>query len=150
MSLESSAASLAERLKAEYRTLLENEDTARSSKPTGLEIATFRDLSCQVSLLVIRTIETEWLNLTDPERGYLTEPDANCNCRARLRLSLPCRHLLLPVFKRREPIPLSLVHPRWWLAGPVAARGWKPTYGGRLLIISPKKTVIYATFDKIL
>jgi hypothetical protein len=148
MSLEQSAVALAERVKEEFRMLSEEEDNARIRQPTGLNITVFKELRGKISLYALRMVEGEWLNLTDPTRGFHTELDNECNCPTRLRFSLPCRHQLF-LLHADEPIPLGLVHPRWWLAGPVASRDWKPTYAQTPLIISPKKPTMWSTFDQI-
>ena len=45
------------------------------------------------------------------------------------RYALPCRHILHRATKDGLPIPLSLIHPRWWLDGPpTAPSGWKMEY----------------------
>jgi len=44
-------------------------------------------------------------------------------------LSLPCKHVLKRAFDTGEPIPRSLVHPRYWLQGPIMHEGeWQPRY----------------------
>ena len=52
-----------------------------------------------------------------------------CRCELLLRYGLPCKHVLRLAFKTGDPIPRSLIHPRYWLAGPVThARDWQPRY----------------------
>jgi hypothetical protein len=45
------------------------------------------------------------------------------------RFALPCRHTLERSYDERIPIPLTLIHPRWWYDGPIEERaGWRPRY----------------------
>jgi hypothetical protein len=44
---------------------------------------------------------------------------------------LPCKHYLLRAYQSRQPIPHSLVHPRYWLQGtPIQHTVWQPVYPG--------------------
>ena len=53
----------------------------------------------------------------------------NCRCELLHRFGLPCKHYLLRAFQQGQPIPRSLVHPRYWLRGPVIySTNWRPTY----------------------
>jgi hypothetical protein len=53
----------------------------------------------------------------------------NCRCELLHRFGLPCKHYLLRAFRQGQPIPRSLVHPRYWLRGPVIySANWQPTY----------------------
>jgi hypothetical protein len=46
-----------------------------------------------------------------------------------LRFGLPCKHYILRAYQIGDPIPQSLLHPRWWLNGPLICRtNWKPEY----------------------
>jgi len=47
---------------------------------------------------------------------------------------------LLQAYRTGQPIPCSLLHPRWWLDGPVIKIGsWTPIYGEeQALVLSPK------------
>ncbi len=50
----------------------------------------------------------------------MTEQNASCRlkCELPLRWGLPCRHWMYAAFVDNSPIPLSLIHPRWFLDGP--------------------------------
>ena len=52
-----------------------------------------------------------------------------CQCGMIERFALPCRHTLERSYDERIPIPLTLIHPRWWYDGPIEERaGWRPRY----------------------
>jgi hypothetical protein len=147
LSLHKSAIGLAMRLKEIYIQRAEDEDNAWISKPTGLNLKVFKDLQGQVSLLAIRLIEREYLEFVKEEPEF----NPTCECQNRLCYSLPCRHQLIPL-RRGDitAIPLGLVHPRWWLNGPPAPPTWAPSWGGKPLILSPKRTEVYSDLAEIL
>ena len=81
----------------------------------------------------------------------------SCDCEARLRFSLPCRHILIPFARdEMEFIPLRLVHPRWRLKPRfsndyfVAPRDWKPSYQDQTLRLSLKKADLWLSLDEVL
>ena len=52
-----------------------------------------------------------------------------CHCSILLRYGIACKHHLKRAYLDGQPIPKSLLHPRWWLKGPtVRYTGWKPSY----------------------
>lgn len=52
-----------------------------------------------------------------------------CRCKILRRYSLPCKHYPQRIYNTGEPIPRSLIHPRWWLAGPpITYSNWFPTH----------------------
>ena len=55
-------------------------------------------------------------------------------------LDLAWKHHLLQAYQTGQPLPRSLLHPRWWLDGPaITAVDWQPTYGHeQQLVLSPK------------
>jgi hypothetical protein len=50
------------------------------------------------------------------------------------------KHHLLRAYQTGQPLPQSLLHPRWWLDGPaITAVDWQPTHGHeQQLVLSPK------------
>jgi hypothetical protein len=48
-----------------------------------------------------------------------------CKCELPLRFGLPCKHWMLPFYLRKEPLSLSLFHPRWFLDGLAVVRSWR-------------------------
>ena len=68
----------------------------------------------------------------------------DCSCTKRHRYSLPCLHDLLPYLLDQRPIPLNLIHPRWWIRGPKITKEYCPSHGTEQnLIISPRKFDLY-------
>ena len=54
-----------------------------------------------------------------------------CRCELLLRWGLPCKHYLQQIYHNGQPIPRSLVHPRYWLQGPaIHSTNWQPQYPG--------------------
>jgi hypothetical protein len=60
-----------------------------------------------------------------------------------MRYSLPCKHLLIDCFTDERAIPITLVHPRWWLKGPVIR-------SHRDLIESTHKTTVYSALHTVI
>lgn len=55
--------------------------------------------------------------------------DLPCTCTLVERFGLPCRHYLERGYDEVIPLPLTLVHSRWWYAAGVESRaGWRPSY----------------------
>jgi hypothetical protein len=51
-----------------------------------------------------------------------------------IRFALPCQHTLEYAYDKDIPIPLTLIHPRWWYNGPIQERaGWRPHYGHEVM-----------------
>ena len=54
----------------------------------------------------------------------------NCTCGLLERFALPYQHTLEYAYDKDIPIPLALIHPRWWYNGPIQERaGWRLHYG---------------------
>jgi hypothetical protein len=52
-----------------------------------------------------------------------------CQCGMIERFGLPCHHTLERSYDEKIPIPLTLIHPRWWYDGPIEERAsWQPRY----------------------
>jgi hypothetical protein len=93
-----------------------------------------------VSKLALAKIKEEWAKLPAFESEVTDTNLTDCRCELLLRYGLPCKHYLLQAYRTGQPIPRSLLHPRWWLDGPVIKTGkWTPIYGQeRTLVLSPK------------
>jgi hypothetical protein len=54
------------------------------------------------------------------KKGDLFDPENGCKelCQLPLRYCLPCRHWMLYFYRKNEPIPINLFHPRWLIDGP--------------------------------
>lgn len=54
----------------------------------------------------------------------------SCSCTMVERFGLPCYHDLEQAYDQSIPLPLTLIHSRWWYAAGIEARaGWRPSYG---------------------
>jgi hypothetical protein len=77
----------------------------------------------------LKKIEEEWYTL---KLALQTDQDLDlgaCRCELLLRFGLPCKHHLLRACQVGMAIPKSLVHPRWWLNGPIVHQlDWQPRY----------------------
>lgn len=73
-------------------------------------------------------INPEWI----AAKELAIHPDIEegpCDCDIYIRWTLPCRHYLLRACREGFPIPMALLHPRWWLDGPLGAPpNWRPRY----------------------
>lgn len=148
MPLESAVRSIAERTVDFYRVLAEDEDRARTAQRTDIDKDAFRALIGRVSLQAIDLIKPEWRALSD---ALLANEDiGHCNCDLLLQFSLPCRHLLLQCALDAVPIPITLVHPRWWLKGPAPGKEWEPSYTRQPVVISPKRTTVTSVLADLL
>jgi hypothetical protein len=53
-----------------------------------------------------------------------------CTCSMVERFGLPCYHDLERAYDEALPLPLTLIHSRWWYAAGIEVRGnWRPSYG---------------------
>ena len=86
------------------------EDNALLKVPFALDRRFFENLIGKISLVAIKQIETEWLQMVSLlQRG---QELGNCEtCDILNRHSLPCRHFLRRAYDEGAPIPRSLIHP---------------------------------------
>jgi hypothetical protein len=93
-----------------------------------------------VSKLALKLVQEEWVKIPN----FITNMDESelglCHCELLIRYGLPCKHYLLQAYQTGQPLPRSLLHPRWWLDGPaITAVNWQPSYGHeQQLMLSPK------------
>jgi hypothetical protein len=104
-------------------------------------------LISSVSKLALKLVKEEWEKLTNLmiEVANASLIDLSlCTCELLARYGLPCKHHLLPAYQTGQPLPRSLLHPRWWLDRPIIKIGvWQPSYGPQQqLILSPKRNNI--------
>ena len=63
-------------------------------------------------------IERKWLELQElmvNGQGFLHP----CDCEILSRFGIAYRHYLLTAFLENLELPKTLLHPRWWLSGPI-------------------------------
>jgi hypothetical protein len=76
-----------------------------------------------------------------------------CDCKLVELLGLPCMHYLERAFDEFIPLPLTLIHSRWWYRGGIETRAnWRPTYAGlpraetaQITLERPSTEIISAT-----
>lgn len=129
LSLEQSAKRLADTVLSILKTLDLDEDSSERDRPRRLQRdrAAFRFLFDQISLFALNKLADEW----EPVKKIATNQEdlgmKPCHCELLLRWYLPCKHHLFSIVKSGQPIPKSLVHPRWWIKGPaIQFSGWVP------------------------
>jgi hypothetical protein len=129
LSLEQSAKRLADTVISILKALDLNEDSSERDRPRILhrDRAAFRFLFDEISLFALNKLTNEWEFVKEiaANQGNLdTEP---CHCQLLLRWYLPCRHSLLSLAMSGQPIPKSMVHPRWWIKSPaIRFNNWRP------------------------
>ena len=159
--LEESIRRLIEKLNQVYQDLATDEDSSRTRAAGAVDMRFFKSLVGSVTIYAINKIRAEW--------NYVLRSIANqevlgpCECEILRRYSLPCKHWLYQIAQTGASIPRSLLHPRWWLSGPVVRCGawgdqsWSPQYTEEVeeqqevaLILSPKRNDVYRAVAEVL
>jgi hypothetical protein len=87
----------------------------------------FQLLRNQVTIQAMKLLEAEWKALEADIAA--NRPLGDCHCQILLRYGIACKHYLKRIYERGQPIPRSLLHPRWWLQGPIVRyKEWQPQY----------------------
>ena len=111
------------------KTIAVSEGKSMRNYPRQFQLSgqAFNNVRCRITLWAAQKVEHEWHSL-----GKLISqqtPLGDCHCQILERFALPCKHLLERAFLRSERIPLTLIHPRYWLQGPSDfAQDWQPHY----------------------
>ena len=128
--LEESLRRLIEKLNQVYRDLTTDDDLSRMKEAGAVDMTFFKWLVSSVTLFAINMLRDEWKVILQADRDNL----GPCACEILQRYSLPCKHYLYRIVQNGQPIPRSLLHPRWWLGGPVVSVGFSYSaisrYGG--------------------
>jgi hypothetical protein len=92
-----------------------------------LDAFTFYNIKGHVASWALLKIGAQWDTLCKMKAtGELL---GVCQCGMIERFALPCQHTLERSYDERIPIPLTLIHPRWWYDGPIEERaGWRSRY----------------------
>ena len=86
----------------------------------------------QVASWALLKVCDQWDMLAKKKDGG--EALGSCTCGLLERFALPCQHTLEYAYDEDIPIPLTLIHPRWWYNGPIQERDrWRPHYGHELV-----------------
>ena len=89
----------------------------------------FAILLGKITSYAIDLMAPEWTAAAVPRPDSIWQGHCLYDCPLPSRYGLPCRHWMIRSVLEGFPLPLSLVHPRWWLAGsPVRTGGWTMGY----------------------
>jgi MULE transposase domain len=130
LSLEQSAKRLASTVISLLKALDLDEDSSERDRPRRLQRdkAAFRFLFDEISLFALNKLADEWELVKRIAANLDDIGNELCQCQLLLRWYLPCKHHLFAIVKSGQPIPKSLIHPRWWIKGPIIRfSGWVPT-----------------------
>jgi hypothetical protein len=103
-----------------------------------------------ISNTAVNKIAPEW-ECAKEMAGPITERSeallaSSCECTIIVRFGLPCRHKLLRAAREGFSIPISLVHPRWWLDGPpYEPSGWEGKYFDAAIDLSEADSLTFTT-----
>jgi MULE transposase domain len=129
LSIEDSVNKLTDKIISVMKTIAMSEGRSMRNYPRHFQLSgqAFNDVRCRITLWAAQKIEQEWYSLGKLISQQLSLGD--CHCQILARFALPCRHLLERAYLFGERIPLSLIHPRYWLQGPIYfAQDWQPKY----------------------
>jgi MULE transposase domain len=108
--------------------LFEAEQIDKLKNRRMLEANVWYQVRENVASWSLLTCEKQWSLLA---RFKLAgQPLDECHCTMNQRFGLPCLHDLEHAWDEGIPLPLSLIHSRWWYSAGIESRpDWKPTYG---------------------
>ena len=151
MSIAASAAGIADWNRDFFNGLMEEEDRSMAEKAVGIDRHAFQLLTGTVSLYAISLIDRQWTKLKQLVGNGGDIASWPCRCVLRQQWLLPCYHDLWKAYDTGIPLPKSLVHPRYWLAGHVhRSRDWAPSYEPITRhLISPKRARIESALQKL-
>jgi hypothetical protein len=121
------------RLVREVRTyeakLLADEVASMTLRLRILDMNGFATLLGKITSYAIDLMAPEWAAACVPRPDSIWEGSCLHDCSFPVRYGLPCRHWMIRAVLDGFPLPLSLVHPRWWLSGsPVMEGRWAMRY----------------------
>lgn len=131
LSLEEAAKRLTSKVVSTLKDIEADEAPATTSYSRLAQSSAFTSLRLKVSRKATELIEQEWSQLVQATaKGEdLSIAQQPCECQILLRYSIACRHHLYRSFHENIPIPITLLHPRWWLHGPpITQPNWQPFY----------------------
>ncbi|MGH7240163.1 MAG: transposase, partial [Candidatus Saccharimonadales bacterium] len=80
-----------------------------------------------VASWALKFVEKQWSQLAILRT--INAPLSQCQCAYVERFGLPCLHYLERAFDEDLPIPMTLIHSRWWYRGGTESRrNWRPSY----------------------
>jgi hypothetical protein len=131
LSFEESGKRLSRKMLSILKDLATDEDSSLRGydRLAQLDFAAFKYLVMTISNEALKKIEEEWHELKVTLLANQNTDLGTCRCELLLRFGLPCKHHLKRAYLQGMPIPRSLIHPRWWLKGPVVHQSnWQPRY----------------------
>lgn len=138
LSLEAASRRLGKTIQSKLRELTVEETESGGKLPYTLDQRAFVLLADTVSFEAISKISPEWETTKEELLKGSLYPKTACSCELLIRFGLPCRHYLALPCQNGAPIPQSLIHPRWWIHGPlIQFSEWIPLYRTFTLPISP-------------
>lgn len=151
MSIAASAAGIADWNRDFYNEMTEEEHCSMTEKAVRIDRHAFKLLTGTVSSYAISLIDEQWTKLKRLAGDGENIESRPCRCVMRQQWLLPCYHDLWKAYETGIPLPRSLVHPRYWLAGHVhRPREWAPSYESiTQLIISPKRARLESALQKL-
>jgi hypothetical protein len=151
LSLEQSCRRLIRRVLDILKELLMDEDKAQANTAILLDRHAFRHLIGSVSLDALKRIEVKWQHVTQMVANGAIDIGP-CECELLYRYGLPCKHYLLRAAQSGEALPRILLHPRWWLHGPVVQQlDWQPQYRqSHIIVVSPPRRSLTGSTHNLL
>jgi MULE transposase domain len=153
ISVEESAKRIMKNVKTILVELERSENLAMTKYPRLLQVDNwaFSLLKCRITFYAAEKIEEEW-NAMKHEIEASEDHSINgvlpCQCYILLRFGLPCRHYLQRSLFSGEAIPRSLVHPRYWLRGPIIhPQAWRPFWHEKDIQHPPEVPVVTVPTD---
>jgi hypothetical protein len=115
LSLEQSAKRLAKTTLSILRALDLDKDSSERDRPRQLQRdkAAFRFLFDEISLFTLNKLVDKWELVKRMAANLENLDNEQCQCQLLLRWYLPCKHYLFAIARSGQPIPKSLIHPRW-------------------------------------
>ena len=128
--LDQAVQALANEMKRTVERLFKAEQIDKVKNRRMLEQNVWFEVRDKVANWPLLKVEQEWAQLARIKVS--NQPlDDDCQCRMVERFGLPCQHHLEFAWDHSIPIPLTLIHSRWWYQGGIEDRSnWTPTYAG--------------------
>lgn len=103
------------------------EDDSRSSKLVQFSQDIFCLMIGVITKTALKMMDDEWKRMRfSVSLGEFDDIDDLCNnphcihdCELPTRYGLPCMCFMVKAYYEKIPLPLSLVHPRWLIDGPI-------------------------------
>jgi len=131
LSLEESVKRLIIKVNSIIKDIDQDEAFSAGGYSLLTQSAPFLQLRMNVSKFALKRLERQWATLDEQLRAGndLEIPPNRCECQDLLRFGIACAHHLKKAYIEGLAIPKTMIHPRWWLNGPlIHAVNWRPFY----------------------